>query len=71
MNLPDIKNLNINEDSNSNFYPMPKYKAIPVSRPTPLPDLVEENETEFPLPQSNQPILVSNFKLEINKKKLC
>jgi hypothetical protein len=30
-----------------------------VSRPTPLPDVIEENETEFPLPQSNQPILVN------------
>jgi hypothetical protein len=35
-----------------------------VSKPTPLPDVIEENEAEFPVPQSNQPILVIYKKLK-------
>lgn len=62
--MPNDDNLNnqldylaINEDYINNLF-QNKYKSLPVSRPTPLPDLVEENETEFPEPQNNQPILV-------------
>jgi vinculin len=37
-----------------------------VSKPTPLPDLIEENETEFPLPELNQPILMAAHDLHVN-----
>ena len=37
-------------------YQKPNYP----SRPTPLPDLIEENETELPDPQADEPILVSS-----------
>lgn len=57
--LSKLENLRINEDLSNNLY-QSKYKPIPVSRPTPLPDLIEENENEFPEPQNNQPILVIN-----------
>ena len=38
------------------------------SRPTPLPDLIEENEIEIniPEPQSNQPILMAAHDLHLN-----
>lgn len=53
--LPKLEILTLNEDNHNNKI---KYKAMPVSRPTPLPDLVEENETELPELDTNQPILV-------------
>ncbi|RMZ94679.1 vinculin isoform X2 [Brachionus plicatilis] len=56
--LSQLNYLKINEDFNNNSY-VPKYKPLPVSRPTPLPDLIEENENEFPEPQNNQPILMA------------
>ena len=34
------------------------HKPATISKRTPLPDVIEENEVEFPLPNSNQPILV-------------
>ena len=47
------------QDSNNNNLQYHKqYKAVAISKPTPLPDVIEESETEFPLPNSNQPILV-------------
>ena len=55
--LSQLDNLTINEDYIKYSY-QNRYKSLPVSRPTPLPDLVEENENEFPEPQNNQPILV-------------
>ncbi|CAF0804091.1 unnamed protein product [Brachionus calyciflorus] len=64
--LSNLENLKIDEDMHSNGYIMPKYRAIPVSRPTPLPDLIEENENEFPEPQNNQPILLAAHDLHYN-----
>ena len=43
--------------NNNNTQVHKQYREI-ASKPTPLPDVIEENETEFPLPNSNQPILV-------------
>lgn len=37
-----------------------------VSKPTPLPDLIEENESDFPAPESNQPILLAAHDLHVN-----
>jgi hypothetical protein len=65
--LPDMSSLQINEDyefnnkgddSLSNNYTSSKLRAPPVSKPTSLPDLIEENELEFPAPEPDQPIMV-------------
>ncbi len=45
------------QNQKPSFYP---------SRPTPLPDLVEENETDLPDPQANEPILVNKQRHFIN-----